>query len=213
MYIPSSFLESDPSVLADFIAREPLGLLFSAGGSGLMTSPVPFRLRPNATKPTLVAHLARANPQWKDLTELSECLVVFLGADNYVAPSWYATKAKTQKVVPTWNYELVEVKGIPSVIHSADWLLQQVEELTHSEEHKRPHPWKVSDAPPDYVASQLKAIVGVEIEITSFRGKWKMSQNKTAEDAQGVAAGLTNPDDPHANAQVAALVTSRNPPK
>ena len=157
----------------------------------------------------LVAHLAKANPHWKDLVELGECLVVFQGAENYVTPDWYPSKQTTRKVVPTWNYEMVQVKGVPTVIESTGWLRSQVGEVTDSMERKRQNPWKVTDAPADFIETQLKAIVGLEIEITEVKGKWKMSQNRTQEDAQGVVKGLSDLNDPHANQEVAEIVSSR----
>ena len=161
----------------------------------------------------LVAHLAKANPHWKDLVELKECLVVFQGAENYVTPDWYPSKQTTHKVVPTWNYEMVQVKGIPTVIESSDWLRNQVGDVTDSMEQKRKNPWRVTDAPTDFIESQLKAIVGLEIEITEIKGKWKMSQNRTPEDARGVVKGLSDIDDPHSNPKVAEIVSSRTADK
>lgn len=209
MYVPASFSETDPEILADLIRRYPLGMLITAGSSGLLASPLPFHYRLKEGKPTLVAHLARANPHWKDLVDLKECLVVFQGADNYVSPNWYPSKQSTHQVVPTWNYEMVQARGIPTVIESADWLRNQVGDMTDAMERARSAPWKVDDAPADYVATQLKAIVGLEIEITAIQGKWKMSQNRSAADAQGVVHGLSDPSDPHANARVADIVASK----
>jgi len=180
MYIPGTFSETDTQVLTGLIHRYPLGLLVTSGSSGLLASPIPFLYRAKDGKPMLVAHLAKANPHWKDLVGLKECLVVFQGTDNYVTPDWYPSKQTTHKVVPTWNYEMVQVKGIPTVIESSDWLRNQVGEVTDSMEQKRKNPWKVTDAPADFIESQLKAIVGLEIEITEIKGKWKMSQNRSS---------------------------------
>ena len=209
MYNPASFSEKDESVLAGLIKRYPLGTLITSGPSGLRASQIPFLFRPNGER-SLVAHLARANDHWKDLAETSDCLVVFQGAENYVTPSWYPSKKETGKVVPTWNYETVQVRGVPKVIHDAEWLKNLVTTLTAEMEAPRQKPWQVSDAPDDFIAAQLKAIVGLEIEITSVEGKWKMSQNRTAQDAKGVALGLADPGDPHHNPEVAAIVASRN---
>ena len=210
MYIPSTFSENDPQILTGLIEQYPLGLLVTSGSSGLLASPIPFLYRVIQGKSMLVAHLAKANPHWKDLVGLKECLVVFQGAENYVTPNWYPTKQTTHKVVPTWNYQMVQVKGIPSVIESSDWLRSQVGDITDSMEQKRKTPWNVSDAPADFIEAQLNAIVGLEIEITEIQGKWKMSQNRPIEDAQGVAKGLSNPNDPHANIKVAEIVSSKN---
>jgi len=209
MYNPATFLEKDESVIADLIKRYPLGALITSGPSGLKASQIPFFFRPNGER-TLVAHLARANDHWKDLAETSDCLVVFQGAENYVTPSWYPSKKETGKVVPTWNYETVQVRGVPRVIHDTVWLKELVTDLTHRMESKRPEPWAVADAPEKFIEAQLKAIVGLEITVTEVTGKWKMSQNRSRPDALGVAAGLANTDDPHHNLLAADKVRSRN---
>lgn len=209
MYNPATFSEKDESVIADLIKRYPLGALITSGPSGLKASQIPFFFRPNG-ETTLVAHLARANDHWKDLAETSDCLVVFQGAENYVTPSWYPSKKETGKVVPTWNYETVQVRGVPRVIHDTVWLKELVTDLTHRMESKRPEPWAVADAPEKFIEAQLKAIVGLEITVTEVTGKWKMSQNRSRPDALGVAAGLANTDDPHHNLLAADKVRSRN---
>jgi transcriptional regulator len=133
---------------------------------------------------------ARADPEWKDLQVAEEALVVFQGVDHYISPSWYETKRETGKVVPTWNYLIVQARGRPRVIEDAGWLRIQIEALTRKKEAERAAPWAVSDAPDDFVAAQIRQIVGVEIEIADIRGKWKVSQNRKAEDRAGVIAGL-----------------------
>jgi transcriptional regulator len=209
MYLPAKFSETDLPFLVQFIRQHPLGLLISAGTAGLEVSPLPFLYRDIDGKARLIAHLAKANDHWRSLSNANECLVVFQGAENYVSPSWYPSKQSTHKVVPTWNYELVQVKGKPSVIESTDWLRTQVGEMTDSMEQQRQHPWQVNDAPADYIAGQLQAIVGLDIEITEIVGKWKMSQNRSAEDAHGVALGMADVADPHANPLVSQIVASR----
>ncbi|OYW80616.1 MAG: transcriptional regulator, partial [Polynucleobacter sp. 32-46-5] len=189
MYIPSAFSETDVQTLLEFIKRYPLGLLISFGQSGLLASPIPFLYRENNGRPMLASHLARANPHWKDLLDLKECLVVFQGIDGYVTPSWYPSKQTTHKVVPTWNYEMVQIKGVPKVVESADWLRSLVGDLTDSMEATRKSPWRVDDAPFDFIDSQLRAIVGLEIDITAIQGKWKMSQKRPTDDAKGVVRG------------------------
>jgi transcriptional regulator len=135
--------------------------------------------------------------------------VVFQGAEAYVTPSWYPSKAETERVTPTWNYEMVQVRGIPTLRPERDWLAAHVAALTAAQESRRPAPWAPSDAPADYIDSMLRGIVGLEIEITEIRGKWKMSQNRLAQDADGAARGLADPDDPHHDPEVAALVAER----
>lgn len=210
MYIPSAFSETDVQMLLEFIKRYPLGLLISFGQSGLLASPIPFLYRENNGRPMLVSHLARANPHWKDLLGLKECLVVFQGIDGYVTPSWYPSKQTTHKVVPTWNYEMVQIKGVPKVVESTDWLRGLVGDLTDSMEATRKSPWRVDDAPPDFIDSQLRAIVGLEIDITAIQGKWKMSQNRPTDDAKGVVRGLSDPHDPHTNLALAQIVSKKN---
>ena len=170
-----------------------------------MANPVPFLLYGEGEHGVLRAHLARANPQWRELDALEECLVVFQGPEAYVTPSWYATKRETGRVVPTWNYAAVQARGRPRAIADAAWLRRQVDDLTAAREGGRPEPWAVSDAPEPFVAAQLRAIVGIEIALTAIAGKWKMSQNRTAEDRAGVVRGLAA----EGIAEVAALVAER----
>ncbi|MER8706818.1 FMN-binding negative transcriptional regulator [Mesorhizobium sp. M1088] len=193
MYQPPHFQETRPDVLHGLIRAHPLGLLVSNGVEGPVANAIPFLLDadvpPNGR---LRAHLAKANPQWRLLADnpLARVLVVFQGADAYVTPSWYETKRETGKVVPTWNYAIVQVRGIVTVIENQDWLAEQISDLTMSQEGSRSAPWAVTDAPAPFIHSQIKGIVGLEIEITEISGKWKVSQNRPAADRVGVAEGL-----------------------
>ena len=191
MYQPPHFREDRVEIQHQLIRAHPLGLLVTAGTNGLMANFIPFLIEP-AMGPsgTLRAHLARANPQLQELARASECLVVFQGPQVYVTPSWYQTKRDTGKVVPTWNYATVHAWGVPKVIDDPLWLRQQIGELTVSREAQRATPWAVEDAPADFVASQLKGIVGLEVAITRTEGKWKVSQNRPEADRAGVARGL-----------------------
>lgn len=209
MYTPASFKENRIEVMHSLIHQHPLGLLISSGSTGLQASPVPFMLYPDGENGTLRAHLARANPHWQALAGLAECLVVFQGEQGYVTPSWYPAKQTTHKVVPTWNYATVQVRGQPLIVEDAAWLQRQLDELTRSQEHTRPQPWAVAGAPEDFIAAQMKAIVGIEIRITSIEGKWKMSQNKDAADRAGVIAGLRAADDPHRHPTLADQIEGR----
>ncbi len=197
MYEPPLHRQEDLAEIHALIRARPFGLLISHGPSGLQASSVPFTLVEDGSRFGLLrCHLARANPQGRDLAETSEALVVFQGADSYITPSWYATKRETGKVVPTWNYVMVQARGAPRVVENADWLRAQVEHLTNAREAEREKPWAVGDAPEDFIAQQLRAIVGVEIAIADLRGKWKASQNRNDADREGVIAGLG--DDPMA---------------
>ena len=193
------------------IRSHPFGLLISHGAQGLEANALPFLIAPEASRlGTLQAHMARANGQWKSLAGASEVLVVFQGADHYITPSWYATKRETGKVVPTWNYVMVQARGRPRVIEDAAWLRGQIEALTRTNEAARPAPWAVSDAPEIFIDMQIKAIVGLEIEITDIVGKWKASQNCPAADRAGVIAGLEAMGD-EASLAMAAIVREAEP--
>jgi transcriptional regulator len=191
MYQPPLFREDRLEVQHALIRNHPLGLLVTAGPGGLLANLIPFLIDAEASeRGTLLAHLARANPQWHDLTAVEECLVVFQGPQDYVTPSWYATKRETGKVVPTWNYVMVHAWGRPRVIDDELWLRRQINALTRSREDLRQVPWQVSDAPESIITGQVKGIIGIEIPITRIEGKWKMSQNRPEADRRGVVAGF-----------------------
>jgi transcriptional regulator len=206
MYQPLPHRQESLEAQHALIRSHPLGLLISHGAAGLEANSIPFLIDPNASKfGTLQAHMARANGQWRSLSEASEVLVVFQGADHYITPGWYQTKRETGKVVPTWNYVMVQARGRPRVIEDAAWLRVQIEALTNKHESRRSAPWAVSDAPADFIEAQIKAIVGVEIEIAAISGKWKASQNRPVADRLGVIAGLEALGD-EASREMAAIV-------
>lgn len=208
MYQPPAFREDRPERCFELIRAHPLGLLVTSGPDGPIANPIPFLLD-EATGPrgTLLAHLSRANDQWRGLDGAS-ALVVFQGAQAYITPSWYETKRETGKVVPTWNYAMVQARGIARLIEDRDWLRNQVERLTARHEASEAQPWRVDDAPPAFVAAQLKGIVGVTVEITSLAGKWKVSQNRPEADRQGVREGLERRGG--ADVAMAAMVAERD---
>jgi len=190
MYEPPLHRVDDLAQMHALIRERVFGLLISNGAEGLVANSVPFVLDAAASKfGTLKVHVARANSQWRDLQASPDALVVFQGRDHYITPSWYETKRETGKVVPTWNYTMVQAKGRAQVMDDA-WLARQIEELTQALESRRAQPWAVGDAPADFIAMQRRAIVGIEIEILDIRGKWKASQNRSAADRAGVVAGL-----------------------
>jgi transcriptional regulator len=191
MYVPDAFREDRPEVLHALMRAHPLALLITQRPDGVTVNPVPFVIYPEeGEQGVLRAHVARANGQWRELAEDSEAVVVFQGADSYVTPSWYATKAETGKVVPTWNYALVEARGPARAIADESWLRRQVDDLTAVQEGGRPAPWAVSDAPAPFVAAQMRGIVGVEVRVALLTGKWKMSQNQPEANRAGVVRGL-----------------------
>jgi transcriptional regulator len=208
MYQPPHFREDRLDVQHALIRSHPLGLLITSGPGGLMANPIPFLIESCASeRGTLLCHMARANSQWRELAAVPECLVVFQGPQDYVTPSWYATKRETGKVVPTWNYATVHAWGKPTVIDDADWLRRQIDSLTRSREDLRPEPWQVEDAPAGFLAAQIKGIIGVEIPIGRIEGKWKVSQNRPEPDRAGVAAGYR--EQGAAGAPMADLVAER----
>lgn len=213
MYQPPHFREDDLAVQHALIRAHPLGLLITAASGepaaseGPNANLLPFHLEPTLSeKGTLQVHMSKANGQWREIEAGAPVLVVFQGAETYVTPSWYAAKQETGKVVPTWNYAVVQVRGAARVIDDAGWLRTQIGALTRDHETVRPAPWAVEDAPEDFVQAQIKGIVGVEIEITAIDGKWKASQNRPATDMERVADGLDDSAEVHANADMAAIM-------
>ncbi|HEV2566590.1 MAG TPA: FMN-binding negative transcriptional regulator [Microvirga sp.] len=209
MYQPPHFREDDLAVQHALIGAHPLGLLLTFGSAGLEANPIPFVLDASASAlGTLKAHLSRANAQWRNVDPEQEALVVFQGPETYITPSWYAAKREHGKVVPTWNYAIVQARGLLKVRDDPDWLRQQITAMTDLQEAPRAEPWAVGDAPTSFVAAQLKGIVGVEIEITRIEGKWKVSQNRPEADRLGVSAGLRLSRD-DASHRMAELVDAR----
>jgi transcriptional regulator len=190
MYRPSAFREERLETLHGLIRAHPLGTLITAGADGLIANLVPFILVDAGHKGMLRAHVAKANDQVNALKAGSETLVVFQGPEAYITPSWYVSKKEHGRVVPTWNYAVVQVRGTPRVIDDIDWLRRQIGALTASQEGRRAEPWSVSDAPETFIESQMRAIIGVEIPIRTIEGKWKVSQNRSAADRRGVYEGL-----------------------
>jgi transcriptional regulator len=203
MYVPSQFREDRVPVLHDAIDAAGLAALATVDANGLDASHVPMLLDRSAGPfGTLYGHIARPNPQWKAAAPGLPALAIFLGPDAYVTPSWYATKQETGKVVPTWNYVAVHAHGSVRFFDDEERLLALVTKLTDTREARREHPWAVSDAPAEFIRAHLKGIVGFELPIAKLEGKWKMSQNRPAEDRAGVVQGLGR----EGEAAVAALV-------
>lgn len=206
MYVPPLFAEADVARLHDAIRAARLASLVTFGETGIEASHVPMLLDPEpAPWGTIYGHIARTNPQWQRHDPAVPALAIFLGPDAYVSPAWYPTKQQTGKVVPTWNYVAVHAYGPLRFFEDAESLLRVVTHLTERYEGARAEPWHVDDAPADYIASMLKAIVGFALPIARLEGKWKMSQNRPHQDRLGVAEGLKR-EGGAAEATVAALV-------
>jgi transcriptional regulator len=213
VYIPRSFAETDRDALHGFIERHPLGALVTASSAhGLFATHLPLLLdRERGPFGVLQGHVARANPHHELAASGDSGLVIFSGPDAYVTPSWYPAKQEHGKVVPTWNYIAVHATGVLRFIEDRDFLMAHLDRLTDRHEATQSHPWAMHDAPLDYLEQLAKATVGVEIEITSLEGKFKLSQNRSAADAHGVMVGLEASTSVRDRA-VADVMRERTPP-
>jgi len=191
VYLPTHFREERAAVLHDFIARHPLATLVTSTQGRLRADHLPMQyIRERSPAGTLQGHVARASTLWRDVADGTEVLAIFSGANAYISPSWYPSKQATGRVVPTWNYAVVHVRGRIRFFDEAERLRVLVESLTAAQERSQSVPWRVDDAPEEYVKAELRAIVGLEIEITEIAGKLKASQNRTAADRAGVRSAL-----------------------
>lgn len=185
MYLPKHFEVTDPEILADLIEKYPLATLIGSIGDAMEVNHLPLMLSKDRSR--LFGHVAKANPLLKIAEQaVPNLTAVFNGPNAYITPSWYLTKKETGKVVPTWNYAVVHAQGKISVIQENTWLHGHVTQMTNTHEPTYQSLWKVDDAPDEYIQMMLNAIVGIEIEITSLVGKFKLSQNRPAEDYEAV---------------------------
>lgn len=182
MYIPAHFSETRPDVLKDVIRQHPFGTLITHSGSGLDANHLPFALQEDGESTQLIAHVARANPLWQDVRDGDEVLVVFRAGDAYISPSWYPSKHEAHRQVPTWNYQVVHARGVIRIRDDERFVRGVVARLTRHHEAGLAAPWKMTDSPADFIDMLLKAIVGIEIEVTQLEGKTKLSQNKDERD-------------------------------
>ena len=192
MYLPKHFEQQDAAAIAQLLQLHPLATLAWQAADGMTAEHLPLmweRASSDGTHGTLRGHVARANPVWREAAGAS-VLAVFQGPQAYITPSWYPSKAETAKVVPTWNYAVVHMHGQLRITEDSAWLRALVGRLTDTHEAARAQRWQVGDAPADYIDQMLRAIVGIEVEVVRMQGKWKVSQNRTAGDRAGVAAGL-----------------------
>ncbi len=198
VYLPPAFREDRIEVLHGLVRRITLATLVSPGASeGIEVTHLPLVLDPEPPPlGTLLGHLARANPHVRALARTREAVAIFLGPEAYVSPSWYESKRAHGRVVPTWNYVAVHASGTVELVEEPAALRDLVERLTDQQEAGRPRPWAVSDAPADFLAGQLRGIVGLRLRVTRLEGKLKLSQNRPAEDRSGVILGLSTSDAP-----------------
>jgi transcriptional regulator len=191
LYVPPAHREQDLATLHAHIAATGLATLVTVGEDGPLVSHLPLLLDPTAGRyGELTGHLARANPQWRTSDLRKPALAIFMGPDAYVSPSWYPAKQEHGRVVPTWNYSTVHARGTLEVFDDPQRLAALVTRLTDLHEGRFAAPWKVTDAPADYLQKQLHAIVGFVLKIESLDGKLKLSQNRSMADRRGVVAGL-----------------------
>ena len=193
-YLPKHFEETDAATIHALVRAHPLSTWVVPQTDGeLLVNHIPFLLdAERGPHGTLVGHVARANPVWKALNDAAAAatVVVFQGPEAYISPSWYPSKPATGKVVPTWNYAVVHAHGTARTFDDRAQLLALVTRLTTLHEAPQVQPWQVADAPADYIDTMLGAIVGIEIPVQRWVGKWKVSQNRTPQDQLGVVAGL-----------------------
>lgn len=196
MYIPAHFNESRPETLHELIAQHPLGILVANDKSGLSANHLPFMLHPQeGARGVLHCHVARNNPVWQDLDNGDEVMVIFRAGDAYISPQWFPSKLETHKQVPSWNYIVAHAYGRVTIRDEERYVRGAVARLTRIHEASQPVPWKMTDGPKDYIDAMLKAIVGIEIEITRLIGKTKLSQNKEARDVEAASAALISQGD------------------
>ena len=193
MYLPALFAETDPAELQRIIREHPFGMLVTNTAHGLEADHLPFLFQESTGScGALIAHVARANPVWQSLRDGDAVLVVFRGTDGYISPNWYPGKQETHRHVPTWNYEAVHAHGCIRVREDEKFLRAVLGRLTRVHEASEPRPWRMSDAPADYLAEELGQIVGIEIELTRIEGKRKLSQNRDARDFENTVQTLEN---------------------
>jgi transcriptional regulator len=193
MYLPTHFEETRDEELHRLIAEHPLGALVVHGPGGLDANHIPFELEPGAgARGRLIAHVARANPVWKEARDGDDALVIFSAAEAYVSPSWYPSKHESHRQVPTWNYRVVHVHGRIAIRDDERFVRGVVARLTRRHEGRSGNepPWKMTDSSKEYIDQLLGLIVGIEVEIVKMAGKWKLSQNKDERDRRNAAGEL-----------------------
>lgn len=191
MYLPQQFAEPRIEELHRIVREHPLGMLVTHTAAGLEANHLPFLLDASQGRAgVLLAHVARANPVWREVAEGDNVLVVFRGAQGYIFPGWYPGKQETHRRVPTWNYEVVHAHGKIHVRDEEKFVRGMVARLTRQHEADQPQPWKMGDAPPDFLAEELSHIVGIEIRLDRLEGKRKLNQHHERRDREGAIRGL-----------------------
>jgi len=208
MHKPKKFIQEDYKELIGLVQDQPFASLVLSTDQGIEAIHLPMILKQAENKIYLQGHIARTNTVWQRLNTDSQVLAIFNGPNCYISPNHYPTKAVHGKAVPTWNYVVVQCKGKLSFIHDVDWIYTHIAELSDEHESGSNEPWAITDAPQDYIQKMLPAIVGLEIEVSSIEGQWKLSQNQVEENKQGVIEALKKSKD-DASKQIAALVEAQ----
>ncbi|HAS8590288.1 TPA: FMN-binding negative transcriptional regulator [Vibrio vulnificus] len=205
MFIPAKFRQDNIDEMISVMRGYPFVALVAYTGTNVEVVHIPVSVESTETNIVLKSHIAKANPFWKVVEEHSKVLVIFNGAHSYISPSYYPTKAEHGRAVPTWNYVVVHAKGSINYLHEPQAVYQILETLTDEQEAQFDLPWSMSDAPSDFIEKLQKAVVGIEIQVESLEGKWKVSQNQPVENKQGVIEGLQASTNPMANEMVALV--------
>lgn len=217
LYLPAYFNESRTEVLHALMQARPFATLVAASETGLVANHMPLETISEPAPHGLIrGHIARANPLWRQYRADSESLAIFHGPQAYISPSFYPSKRQSGEVVPTWDYAVVHARGPLRFVHDRVWLRALVSRLTDAQEASRREPWKIEDAPPEYIEKMLSAIVGFEFTIVSLTGKWKLSQNHPKPNRQGIVQGLResgNADSREIADMLAAFEADQPPPQ
>jgi transcriptional regulator len=209
MYTPEAFAESRTDRVHGLIRDFPLATFIVASGNDCIVNHLPMLLRPaTGEQGSLVAHVPRANAVWRAVDGAKRAVAVFQGLDAYISPTWYPSQQAHGRTVPTWNYAVVHVRGVPRCRDDPGWLRAHLEELTHRFEAGRTPPWRITDAPDAFIDDMIGQLVGIEMRIENIDGKWKLSQNRSVADRLGVIAGLGSRGDDRSLA-MANLIAER----
>lgn len=209
MYTPTQFQEKNIDVMHQLIDKNPLATLVTLSSQGINANHIPLQLISKSSGwGTLHGHIARSNPIWTDYEKNTDALAIFQGPNAYISPSWYPSKKENPKVVPTWNYVVVHAYGRIRIIDDASWLYSHLDQFSQQHETIFPEPWKISDAPAEFTSKLIENLLGIEINISRLIGKWKVSQNQSAQNRHGVVEGLRRLDSSAAK-EMAAIVNSR----
>ena len=205
MYVPAHFREERPDVLAAAIRDIQLATLVTAGPDGLVASHVPMVLKESESGLELHSHVARPNGHWRAAGGGQESLAIFQGPQSYITPSWYESKRRHGKVVPTWTYIAVHASGPLAAVNDEEWIARHLDDLTRANEEARPAPWAVTDAPAEFIANLSRAIVGLVLKVESLEGAWKLNQHRPEDDRIGTIQGLETAAGPGSPAVAAAM--------